>query len=169
MQRRNALIAAGLGATAFIAGCGGGNEPEPLPDIFKLAQSSLDLTILVEAIVRAGLVGTLQGAGPFTVFAPTNSAFAALFTELGLTTVQLLANIPLLTTVLSYHLVPGRVLKEDIPVNTDIATVQGETVRISSGLLITDQRSRTSRITATDVLSRNGVIHFIDKLILPRP
>ena len=169
MQRRNALMVAGLTATALIAGCGGGKEPEPLPDIFQLAQSSLDLTLLVEAIVRAGLVGTLQGAGPLTVFAPTNSAFAALFTELGLTTVQLLANKPLLTTVLSYHLVPGRVLKVDIPVNTDIATVQGETLRVSSGLVITDQRSRTSRITATDVLSRNGVIHFIDKLILPRP
>ena len=169
MHRRNALMVAGLSATALIAGCGGGNEPEPLPDIFQLAQTSLDLTILVEAFVRAGLVGTLQGAGPFTVFAPTNSAFAALFTELGLTTVQLLANIPLLTTVLSYHLVPRRVLKADIPVNTDIATVQGETLRISSGLVITDQRRRTSRITATDVLSRNGVIHFIDKLILPRP
>jgi uncharacterized surface protein with fasciclin (FAS1) repeats len=137
-------------------------------NIVETAQSISDFSILVEAVVAAGLVGTLSGSGPFTVFAPTNAAFAAALTELGLSKADLLAS-PLLDDILSYHVVSGRVLKADVPVGLDIATVLGatETFRISNALAITDEAGRVSNITATDVLTSNGVIHVIDRVILP--
>jgi len=102
------------------------------------------------------------------VFAPTNAAFAALLTELGLTKQQLLANTTLLTGVLKYHVVPGRVLKADVPVGAAIATLEtGKTFRVDSTLAITDANARTSKIVATDVFTSNGLIHVIDKVILP--
>ena len=137
-------------------------------DIVATASALPDFSILVEAVVAAGLVSTLQGAGPFTVFAPTNAAFAALLTELGVTKDALLANKTLLTQVLTYHVVPARVLKAEVPVNTAITTVQGQTFTINSSLVITDQNMRTSNIVATDVFTSNGVIHVVDKVILPK-
>lgn len=131
--------------------------------------SAPEFSILVEAVTAANLAGTLSGTGPFTVFAPTNAAFAAALTELGLTKAQLLANVPLLTKVLTYHVVSGRVLKADVPVATPIATVQGETFTVSAAFAITDKRARVANIVATDVLASNGVIHVIDKVILPAP
>jgi uncharacterized surface protein with fasciclin (FAS1) repeats len=136
-------------------------------DVVATAQAVPELSILVEAVVAAGLVGTLQGPGPFTVFAPTNTAFAALLTELGVTKEALLANTALLTQVLTYHVVPGRVLKAAVPINTPIATVQGQTITVSPALQITDQRARTSGITATDIFTSNGVVHLIDRVLLP--
>ncbi|MBL7087591.1 fasciclin domain-containing protein [Acidovorax sp.] len=137
-------------------------------DIVATASALPDFSILVEAVVAAGLVSTLQGAGPFTVFAPTNAAFAALLTELGVTKEALLANKALLTQVLTYHVVPARVLKAEVPVNTAITTVQGQTFTINSSLVITDQNMRTSKIVAADVFTKNGVIHVVDKVILPK-
>ncbi|KQW32686.1 fasciclin domain-containing protein [Acidovorax sp. Root402] len=137
-------------------------------DIVATASALPDFSILVEAVVAAGLVSTLQGAGPFTVFAPTNAAFAALLTELGVTKDALLANKTLLTKVLTYHVVPARVLKAEVPVNTAITTVQGQTFTINASLAITDQNMRTSSIVATDVFTSNGVIHVVDKVILPK-
>ena len=138
-------------------------------NIVQTAQSLPQFSVLVEAVVAANLQGTLSGAGPFTVFAPTNDAFTALLAELGITKAALLANTALLDKVLKYHVVPGRVLKVDVPVNTPITTVQGETLSVSAGFVITDQRARTSNIILTDVLTSNGVIHAVDKVILPRP
>jgi uncharacterized surface protein with fasciclin (FAS1) repeats len=126
-------------------------------------------SILVEAVVAANLVDTLSGAGPFTVFAPTNAAFASLLAELGVTKAQLLADTTLLTKVLTYHVVPGLVLKAEVPVGTAITTVQGESFTVSAALAITDRRARVSNIVATDVLTGNGVIHVVDKVILPAP
>ena len=137
-------------------------------DIVATASALPDFSILVEAVVAAGLVSTLQGAGPFTVFAPTNAAFAALLTELGVTKDALLANKTLLTQVLTYHVVPARVLKAEVPVNTAITTAQGQTFTINASLVITDQNMRTSNIVATDVFTSNGVIHVVDKVILPK-
>jgi len=137
-------------------------------DIVATASALPDFSILVEAVVAAGLVSTLQGAGPFTVFAPTNAAFAALLTELGVTKDALLANKTLLTQVLTYHVVPARVLKAEVPVNTAITTVQGQTFTINSSLVITDQNMRTSNIVTADVFTSNGVIHVVDKVILPK-
>ena len=137
-------------------------------DIVAIASALPDFSILVEAVVAAGLVSTLQGKGPFTVFAPTNAAFAALLAELGVTKQALLANTALLTSVLTYHVVPARVLKAEVPANTPITTVQGQTFTISPSLVITDQNQRTSNIVATDVFTSNGVIHVVDKVILPK-
>ena len=137
-------------------------------DIVATASALPDFSILVEAVAAAGLVGTLQGAGPFTVFAPTNAAFAALLMELGVTKEALLADKALLTTVLTYHVIPSRVLKAEVPLNTPIATVQGQTLTVNASLVITDQRMRQSNIVVADVFASNGVIHAVDKVILPQ-
>lgn len=137
--------------------------------IVQTAQALPQFSILVEAVVAAGLDGALSGSGPFTVFAPTNDAFAALLAELGISKDALLADKALLTKVLTYHVVPARVLKAQVPVGTPITSLQGETFTIDATLAITDQRGRKAGIVATDVLASNGVIHVIDKVILPRP
>ena len=142
--------------------------------------SSPEFTSLVAALQFASdnndLVTTMSGIGPFTVFAPTNAAFDALARELtGSTTAtgpSLLvpANKALLRSVLTYNVVAARVLKADISLNTPITTVHGKTFVIqatTAGVAITDGRNRVSNIMATDVLTSNGVIHVIDKVILP--
>lgn len=138
-------------------------------NIVQTAQALPNFSILVEAVVAAGLADALSAPGPLTVFAPTNAAFAALLTELGLTKEQLLANRALLTQVLTYHVVPARVLKADVPVGAPVTTLQGQTFTVDATLAITDQRGRKAAITGTDVLTSNGVIHVVDKVILPRP
>jgi len=137
-------------------------------NIVETAQALTDFSILVEAVVAANLQGALSGTGPLTVFAPTNAAFAALLTELGVTKAQLLADVPLLTKVLTYHVVSGRVLKADVPVGAAITTLQTGTFTVDGTLAITDQRARKSNIVATDVLASNGVIHVIDKVLMPK-
>ena len=136
--------------------------------LVQTAQALPQFSIHVEAVVAAGLVDALSGAGPFTVFAPTNDAFAALLAELGVSKDALLADKALLTQVLTYHVVPARVLKAQVPVGTPITSLQGDSFTIDATLSITDQAGRTASIFATDVLASNGVIHVIDKVILPR-
>jgi uncharacterized surface protein with fasciclin (FAS1) repeats len=172
MLRRNALIVGGIAATVLVTGCGGGDDHPPAAskDVVELAQANADLSILVEAVVAAGLVDTLKGAGPFTVFAPTNAAFAALLTELGLTKAQLLADTQLLKAVLTYHVLPAKVEKAQIGLGKPITTFQGGIFKVEAPggvLTITDGRNRTSRILTTDIQARNGVVHVIDKVILP--
>ncbi|HQS90897.1 fasciclin domain-containing protein, partial [Polaromonas sp.] len=173
MHRRNALVLGSIAAAVLVTGCGGGSDtsaPTTPQNIVELAQSVPDLSILVEAVVAAGLVDTLKSAGPFTVFAPTNAAFAALLTELGLTKAQLLADTALLKAVLTYHVLPAKVEKAQVPLGKAITTVQGGILKIESSggvLTITDGRNRTSRLLATDIQASNGVIHTIDKVILP--
>ena len=118
----------------------------------------------------AGLSATLAGPGPFTVFAPTNDAFAALLAELGVTREQLLNDKPLLTTVLSYHVLPGSVPSSQVPVGKAITTLQGGIFKAesaASGLVMTDGRNRSARVIATDLSASNGVIHIVDTVILP--
>ncbi len=138
-------------------------------NIVQTAQALPQFSILVEAVQAAGLVNALSATGPLTVFAPTNDAFAALLTELGLTKAQLLANVPLLTRVLTYHVVNGRALQADIVPGQAITSLQGSTFSIDASLRITDQRARVSQIASTDVLTSNGVIHVLNRVILPLP
>ncbi|WP_374567098.1 fasciclin domain-containing protein [Ideonella sp.] len=126
-----------------------------------------EFTLLVEALQVTDLDATLNGTGPFTVFAPTDAAFADLLTELGLTKDELFADTALLSSVLTYHVVPALVLKADVPVGAAITTVQGGTFTVDGSLQITDTQARASQITATDVLASNGVIHVVDKVLLP--
>ncbi len=137
-------------------------------DIVATASALPDFSILVEAVVAAGLASTLQREGPYTVFAPTNAAFAGLLAELNVTKDALLADTALLTKVLTYHVVAARVLKAEGPVNTAITTVQGQTLVVGTDLAITDQNMRKSQIVATDVFTSNGVIHVVDKVLLPK-
>ena len=136
-------------------------------DIVQTAIATPQFSILVEAVVAAGLVDALSAPGPLTVFAPTDDAFAALLTELGITKDALLADTALLTAVLTYHVVDGRVLASGVPIGADITTLQGGTFSVDADLAITDGRDRMASIVATDVLASNGVIHVIDRVILP--
>jgi transforming growth factor-beta-induced protein len=141
-------------------------------NIVEIAVGLPDFSILVEAVLAAELQGVLSGPGPFTVFAPTNEAFAALLGELNVSKEALLANKALLTAVLTYHVLPARVLAADIRDNSSAHTVQGQTIRLDTDggkVRITDGRNRVSNVVATDVQAANGVIHVIDKVILPRP
>ena len=176
MNRRKALILAGIAAatstTALLAGCGGTGDPAPVatPNIVQLAQATPSLSILVEAVVAADLVATLSGPGPFTVFAPNNDAFVALLAELGVTKDALLKDKPLLTAVLTYHVLGAKVEKVGIALGKAIAPLQKDVFKIEAPggvLTITDGRNRTSKIIATDVQASNGVVHIIDKVILP--
>jgi len=170
---RHARIPLALTLAAALAACGSSSDdpaPTTEPNLVALAQSNPNLSILVEAVVAADLQGTLAGTGPFTVFAPTNAAFAALLTELGISKADLLANKPLLTAVLTYHVLPAKVLKSGVPLGKAITTVQGGVFKIDqvgSDLVITDGRNRTAKITATDIAAANGVVHVIDRVILP--
>lgn len=128
-----------------------------------------EFTILVEAVGAAGLVATLSGDGPFTVFAPTDAAFADLLVELDVTKAELLADTALLTKVLTYHVVPSLVLEAQVPVGTAITSVETGTFTVDASLDITDERARKASILSTDVLTSNGVVHVIDKVILPAP
>ena len=158
---------AAISSLALVAACGGGDGETR--NVVEKAQADSRFSILVEAVTAADLGGTLSGAGPFTVFAPTNDAFAALLNELGVTKEQLLANRALLTQVLTYHVVAGRVSRAEVPVGRPITTVQGQTFTVDANLVITDQRGRTARIVEADVPASNGVIHAIDRVILPSP
>jgi uncharacterized surface protein with fasciclin (FAS1) repeats len=170
---RHVRIPLALTLAAALAACGSSSDTPAAPtepNLVALAQSNPNLSILVEAVVAADLQGTLSGTGPFTVFAPTNAAFAALLTELGVSKAELLANKPLLTAVLTYHVLPARVLKSGVPLGKAITTAQGGIFKIDqvgSDLVITDGRNRTAKITATDIAAANGVVHVIDRVILP--
>ena len=136
-------------------------------DIVATAQALPDFSILVEAVAAAGLMETLQGTGPFTVFAPTNAAFAALLAELGVSKAALLADKAMLTKVLTYHVLPSRVLKAEVPVGKPITTVQGQSFTLNASLQITDQNARVANLVGTDVFASNGVIHVVDRVLLP--
>lgn len=159
-----------LALAATLVGCGDSDDPAPPGTIVQVAQGSADLSILVEAVVAADLATTLSGPGPFTVFAPTNAAFTALLAELNVSKADLLANKPLLTSVLTYHVLGARVQKAQVPLGRKITPLDGGIFKIDQigqDLVIQDGRNRTARITAADVAASNGTVHVIDKVILP--
>ena len=171
LQRRSLLLALGAGAALpLLQACGGNDDDHEPGTIVALAAGDSRFSILVEAVTAAGLVDTLNSTGPFTVFAPTNSAFAALLTELNVTKEALLANTALLTSVLTYHVVPGALRASDVaalPKPATVATVQGASFTVDASLAITDARNRRAQLVATDLLASNGVIHAIDTVLLP--
>jgi transforming growth factor-beta-induced protein len=136
-------------------------------NIVQLAVGTPQLSLLVEAVIAAGLADALSAAGPFTVFAPTNDAFVALLGELGVTKDALFANKALLTSVLTYHVINGQVLSSGIPFGAAVPTLEGDTLTIGRDLKITDARGRQANIIATDIAASNGVVHLIDRVILP--
>jgi uncharacterized surface protein with fasciclin (FAS1) repeats len=130
-------------------------------DIVDTAVEAGDFDTLVAAVQAAGLVEVLKGDGPYTVFAPTDEAFAKLPEG---TLDALLQDKEALTAILTYHVVPGKVLAADAVKLDSAKTVQGQEVRIdaSSGVKIDD-----ANVIATDVIASNGVIHAIDTVIIP--
>lgn len=129
-------------------------------DIVDTAVSAGQFNTLVAAVQAAGLVDTLKGPGPFTVFAPTDEAFAQIpKAQLD----ALLADKEKLTAVLTYHVVPGKVMAADVRAG-EVATVQGSTVTIKTDGGVTVDGAN---VVATDVVADNGVIHVIDRVILP--
>lgn len=132
-------------------------------DIVAVAQGNPDFSILVSALQEANLVETLHGDGPFTVFAPTDEAFEALLTELDITQEELLAQ-PDLESILTYHVIPSEVMAGDLEDGQTAETVNGEELTFD---LSGDTMVNESAITMTDIEASNGLIHAIDKVLVP--
>ena len=130
--------------------------------IVDVASANPDFSTLVAAVSAAGLVETLNGEGPFTVFAPTNAAFAALPAGV-LDALLLPENKDALVKILTYHVVPGTVLAADIT-DGDVATVEGQNVTLSTANGVT---VNGATVLTADVLADNGVIHVIDTVLVP--
>lgn len=173
-------VVVALAATAAFAGTKnpavGGKEMYPTKDIIDNAVNSADHTTLVAAVKAAGLVDTLKGAGPFTVFAPTNEAFA----KLPPGTVENLLkpeNKDALTKILTYHVVAGRLsaidLKKQIKAGNgqaELKTVSGGTLTVTmqgKNIVLRDEKGGMSTITLPNVFQSNGVIHVVDAVVLP--
>ncbi len=154
----------------------GGAPMYPTRNIIENAVNSQDHTTLVAAVKAAGLVDTLSGPGPFTVFAPTDAAFAKLPAGT-VDTLVMPANKAMLTSILTYHVVPGRLSAADIAAQAarnggtlNLTTVAGGRIALSragSGWRITDAKGGTSMITIADVNQSNGVIHVVDTVLMP--
>ena len=140
---------------------------EATQTIAEIAANNDNLTILTAALKSAGLDTMLMEDTKYTVFAPTDDAFAPVLEKLGVTKDELLANKDLLKTVLPYHVVPMEVKAADIPYGTDIETANGKTISISEDNVITDASGNTANITGTDIMASNGVIHTIDTVLMP--
>ena len=172
-----ALVMAASTITAIAQVTVGGAPMYASKDIIDNAVNSKDHTTLVAAVKAAGLVDTLKGPGPFTVFAPTNEAFAALPAG---TVDNLLKpeNKPALTKVLTYHVLAGKMdaaaLMKAIAAGdgkATLKTVSGGTLTASASggrVMVTDESGRTADVTIADVMQSNGVIHVVDKVLLPK-
>ncbi|OAB27784.1 Uncaracterized surface protein containing fasciclin (FAS1) repeats [Flavobacterium fryxellicola] len=155
----------------------GGAAMYPTKNIVENAVNSKDHTTLVAAVKAAGLVETLQSKGPFTVFAPTNAAFA----KLPMGTVETLLkpeNLKMLQTILTYHVVAGKMNASDIAKaikmgkgKATLKTVSGGTLTAwmkGKNLYITDENGGKSKVTIADVNQSNGVIHVVNAVVLPK-
>jgi len=169
-------VSAAFGTNALANPMVGGAPMFQEKNIIENAMNSRDHTTLVAAVKAGGLVDTLEGAGPFTVFAPTNEAFAALPAG----TVDTLLkpeNKPTLDKILTYHVIAGKLdtaaLDKDIMAGggkTQIKTVQGEALWVSGSgknLMITDAKGNMAKVTIADVYQSNGVILVVDKVLMP--
>jgi uncharacterized surface protein with fasciclin (FAS1) repeats len=155
----------------------GGAEMFANRNIVQNAQNSPIHRTLVAAVVQAQLAETLSGPGPFTVFAPTDTAFNAVPASARASLMQD-ANRAQLQKVLTYHVVPGRLTAADLMArvragngSASLTTVQGARLMVhtaGSGLTVMDESGGTARVTTGDVMQSNGVIHVIDKVLMPR-
>ena len=174
-MRKVKLVALALVASIAFTACGSDSEAteeteteetvvetEMATDIVALAVATEGFSTLVAALTAAGLVETLQGEGPFTVFAPNDAAFAALPEGL-LEKLLLPENIAVLTSILTYHVVAGNVLSTDV-VAGDAASLEGSTLALTTdmGVMVND-----ATVIQADVEASNGVIHVIDKVLVP--
>jgi len=147
----------------------GGAMMTPNKDIVDNAAGSADHTTLVAAVKAAGLVETLKSAGPFTVFAPTNAAFDKLpaGTVNSLVTPEMK---PTLTKILTYHVVPGRLMAADLKNGQVLTTVEGEqltVVKTGNSVMLKDAKGGMSTVTIPNVVSSNGITHVIDTVLMP--
>ena len=133
-----------------------------MKNIIETAVENPQFSTLVTAVKAADLVATLSGPGPFTVFAPTNDAFAKIPAE---TLQAVLADKAKLTSILTYHVVSGKVMAKDVAGMTEAKTVQGSTIKIdaSNGVMINN-----AKVTTADIECSNGVIHVIDTVLMPQ-
>ena len=133
-----------------------------MQNIVETAVAAGSFKTLVTAVQVAGLVDTLSGAGPFTVFAPTDEAFAKIPKE---TLDAVLADKAKLTAILTYHVVAGKVMASDVMGLTSAKTVQGDEVKIDTadGVMVND-----AKVVQTDIECTNGVIHVIDSVLMPK-
>jgi uncharacterized surface protein with fasciclin (FAS1) repeats len=147
----------------------GGAAMFPSKNIIQNAVNSKDHTTLVAAVKAAGLVDTLEGKGPFTVFAPTNAAFG----KLPAGTVDTLVkpeNKPALTKILTYHVVPGRLDASSLADGKKLKTVEGEELTVKKAgdkVMIVDAKGGSSTVTISNVNQSNGVIHVVDTVLMP--
>jgi uncharacterized surface protein with fasciclin (FAS1) repeats len=132
-------------------------------DIVDTAVEAGSFKTLVAAVTAAGLVDTLKGAGPFTVFAPTDEAFAKLG-DAAIADLLKPENKAKLTAILTYHVVPGKVLAADLKDGMEAATVEGGMVKfdLKSGAMVND-----AKIVTADIMATNGVIHVVDTVLMP--
>ena len=171
-----ALSLAVVPATAFANPKVGGAAMYADKPIAVNASAAKNLTTLVAAVKAAGLVDTLASPGPFTVFAPVNAAFA----KLPKGTVETLLkpeNVDKLKAILTYHVVPGTLTAADLlnqvkdgGGKAELKTVEGETLTVmkkGKGLTVTDAKGDVAHVTTGDVMQSNGVVHVIDKVLLP--
>ncbi len=168
--RTSALIAAALAAALTLSACGSDSdtatetmtEETSVGTIVDVASADGSFATLVAAVTAADLVETLSGTGPFTVFAPTDEAFAAL-PEGVLDALLLPENKAVLAQILTYHVVSGMVMAADVK-DGDVATVEGQTIKLSTAEGVT---VNGATVVVADVAASNGVIHAIDAVILP--
>ena len=154
----------------------GGHEMFPSKNIVQNALNSDDHTTLVAAVRAAGLVDTLEGPGPFTVFAPTNEAFAKLPAGT-VDTLLMTENKATLTKILTYHVVPGRMDSKEIAKAIKAGNGRAELTAVSGGklwasmqgndIVLTDEKGGMAKVTIANVTQSNGVIHVIDAVLLP--
>jgi uncharacterized surface protein with fasciclin (FAS1) repeats len=145
-----------------VSGPGEAGSEDPSKNIVEIAVSDGSFNTLVTAVKAAGLVETLSGGGPFTIFAPTDEAFAQIPEE---KLNALLANKEALTAILTYHVISGKVMAEDVVKLRSAETVNGQSVDIKvwDGKVMIDD----AQVITADVEASNGVIHVINKVILP--
>lgn len=167
MNRRTLLSSvAATGTLLALGACA--TEPAG-NDIVDIASGNPNFSTLVAALSAAGLVDTLRGEGPFTIFAPTNAAFEAL-PEGTVETLLQPENVDQLRSILLYHVVPGSITSDQVlGQRLDVATVNGATVRVdgTGGKYNAAVRVNDANVTGADVLATNGVIHVIDKVLIP--